>query len=97
MDLARLGPEAAGATAELLEDGEPGVRALASEALGILGDASVSPVLERAIASDPDPQVRLYAARSLGQLGTIRPTRGGPQGPRRRRLLRRPDARRDGA
>ena len=33
VDLARLGPGAAKATSELLEDGEPAVRALACEAL----------------------------------------------------------------
>ena len=73
-DLARLGPQSATAVAELLEDGDPQVRALAGEALGFLGDPSVSAALEGVVATDPDPQARLYAVRSLGQLGTIRPT-----------------------
>lgn len=74
VELARLGPEAALPVAELLRDGEPSVRALACEALGMLGDPGVSKVLERALVFDPDSQVRLYAARSLGQLGTMRST-----------------------
>ena len=73
-DMARLGVSAAPKVAELLQDGNAEVRAIACESLGFLGSNSVSRDLERVVATDPNSEARLYAARSLGQLGTIRPT-----------------------
>jgi HEAT repeat protein len=47
---------------------EPLVRRYLILALDGIGDPSVRPAVEAALA-DPDPEVRLYAARALGTLG----------------------------
>jgi hypothetical protein len=55
---------------ELERSPTPEGRQLASRALRVLGPlaAEALPVLERVAASDPDPQVRLSAQRTLTRL-----------------------------
>ena len=79
--LGNLGdPRASLALIVALEDRNPDVRGEATRALGRLGKrnpknpsvAKAVPPLIGLLEDDPDPQVRIYAAWSLGELGDLR-------------------------
>ncbi len=66
------GSQAAPAVQELgkcLRDDDPGVRYRAAKALSKIGHASVGSIAElsAALASDPDSEVRYYAAKTIDQ------------------------------
>ncbi len=65
-----IGPESSGLVIEALRNGRPEVRATCAWALGGLNTNSlvIVPELIRAL-SDPDANVRMYAANSLGEFG----------------------------
>ncbi len=58
----------ANAARRMLQDSDPGVRACAAEAVGVIGSASMLTSLSRLI-SDSDVQVRAAAARALAVAG----------------------------
>lgn len=55
--------------APLLANPEPGVRAQAASALGLVRAAHLVPRLTSLLASDPEPVVRTAAAYALGEIG----------------------------
>lgn len=67
-DLVRLGPAGTGPIVELLEDECPEVRSVAVQALGVIGEVSLGPVLEGVVATDPSAEARIYAIGALGML-----------------------------
>ncbi|MDN5570610.1 MAG: HEAT repeat domain-containing protein [Propionibacteriaceae bacterium] len=67
--LDRFGPAAVGPLGRALRSGNVRVREQAAEALGFIGDASVSSVLADALA-DPESSVRFAALVALGAVGT---------------------------
>ncbi len=71
-DLVKLGPESLSALTAALNDDNPEVRGLVAQAIGYLGDASAADTLDRVLADDPDPTVRLYATDALGMVGGMK-------------------------
>ncbi len=72
-EIVRLGPKAIPALTAALDDKAAEARALATQALGFLGEASVADKLEHLLATDTDPTVRMYAADALGMIGGMKP------------------------
>ncbi len=66
--LASLGSEAQEALREQLGEGDSDARAISAKALGVLGDASVVPALQRA-CDDESARVRAEALTALGTIG----------------------------
>ncbi len=54
----------------LLDDPHPDVRQIAIDALGVLRAHIAMEKLETILEKDPDPKIRLKAARTLGKLGS---------------------------
>jgi HEAT repeats len=66
--LAKAGPATVPDLVDVLKTGSADSRALAAEALGVLGDAKSMPALAEAI-EDKDHVVQVYAIKALGRLG----------------------------
>ena len=68
---AREGSAAIPTLTAALEDPDAIVRAVAAQALGLVGDKSVIGKLDRLLAGDPAYEVRVYAAHSRSMLGGL--------------------------
>jgi hypothetical protein len=68
--LTELGPDSQPLIAAGIDASQPLVRAVAVEALGVVGATAWAPRIAQALTADSHPEVQIRAARALGALGT---------------------------
>jgi hypothetical protein len=73
VNLVRAGPTAVPVLVETLQNGSPGAREFAAQALVFIADPRARPALEKAV-SDQEKHVRIYAINALSMFGRLEAT-----------------------